>query len=133
MILIDTSVWIDFFNGREALSVRWLKELIEREEDICLSDLILTEILQGFRHDKDFVSARRHLLRFPTFGLKGIESSISAAQIYRACRKNGLTIRSTVDCIIAQTAIENRLILLHHDNDFETIASVCALKIYRGC
>jgi len=132
VVLIDTSVWIDFFNGRETAPVRWLKDLIEREEDICLSDLILTEVLQGFKSDKDFMSARRHLLKFPIFRLKGIESWIGAAQIYRACRKQGLTIRKTADCIIAQTAIENRLQLLHHDDNFEAIASACALKMYRG-
>jgi len=132
VILIDTSVWIDFFNGRPTLSVHWLKDLIEREDDICLSDLILTEVLQGFRRDKDFASARKHLLRFPLFRLKEIESFIYAAQIYRTCRRQGLTIRKTADCIIAQTAIENQLHLLHNDDDFEAIASVCALKIYRG-
>jgi len=131
VILIDTSVWIDFFNGRETAPVCWLKDLIEREEDICISDLILTEVLQGFRHDKDFASARMHLLRFPAFRLKGVESCASAAQIYRACRRQGLTIRKTADCIIAQTAIEHRLQLLHHDDDFEAIALVCALHIYR--
>jgi predicted nucleic acid-binding protein len=132
VILIDTSVWIDFFNGRETVPVCRLKDLIERDEDICLSDMILTEVLQGFKHDKDFTSARRHLLKFPTYRLKGIESCTGAAQIYRACRKKGLTIRKTADCIIAQTAIEHQLHLLHHDDDFEAIASVCALQIYRG-
>jgi len=132
VILVDTSVWIEFFNGRATSQVCLLKDLIDREEDICISDLILTEILQGFRLDRDFASARRHLVRFPILRLKGIDSYIEAARIYRTCRKKGLTIRKTADCIIAQTAIENRLHILHRDDDFETIASVCELKIYRG-
>jgi len=125
-------VWIDFFNGRDSGSVRRLRELIEREEDLCISDFILTEVLQGFRRDRDFLSARKHLLRFPVFRLRERESYIGAAQIYRACRRRGLTIRKTVDCIIAQTAIENRLPLLHEDTDFDAIATVCPLKIHRS-
>jgi predicted nucleic acid-binding protein len=130
MILVDTSVWIEFFNGIGATGVRMLEELIEWEEDVCISDYILTEVLQGFKRDRDFELAQKHLLCFPLYSLKGLDSYIKAAQIYRKCRKQGMTIRKTVDCMIAQTAIENNLILLHHDSDFDKIASVCPLKIY---
>lgn len=130
MILIDSSVWIDFFNGVEGKTVSELEKLIVDEEDICLSEYILTEVLQGFRDDMEYETAKRYLLRFPVAGMPDENSYVEAAQIYRKCRKHGITIRKTADCIIAQTAIENNLSLLHKDQDFNMIASVCPLKIY---
>lgn len=130
MILVDTSVWIEFFNGIDSAAVHLLEDLLEAEEEVCISEYILTEVLQGFKNDRDFELARRDLLQFPIYSLKGLHSHILAAQIYRKCRKRGVTIRKTADCIIAQTAIENKLILLHDDADFDRIASVCPLKIY---
>lgn len=131
MILIDTSVWIKFFNGVDAISVRLLEDLVEAEEEVCISDFILTEVLQGFKKDGDFELARHHFLLFPVYSLYDLDSYIKAAQIYRKCRKQGITIRKTVDCIIAQTAIENKFVLLHDDADFDRIALVCPLKIYQ--
>jgi len=131
MILVDTSVWIKFFNGVDAVSVRLLEDLIDAEEEVCISEFILTEVLQGFKKDGDFELARHHLLHFPIYSLSGFDSYIKSAQIYRKCRKQGITIRKTADCIIAQTAIENRLILLHDDTDFDRIALACPLKIYQ--
>lgn len=130
MILVDTSVWIKFFNDIDATSVYLLEGLIESEEDICISEYILTEVLQGFKKDRDFELAQDHLLHFPIYSLDTLKSYIQAAQIFRKCRKQGITIRKTADCIIAQTAIENKLILLHDDTDFDRIALVCPLKIY---
>ncbi|MFO7970666.1 MAG: PIN domain nuclease [Desulfobacterales bacterium] len=129
-ILVDTSVWIDFFNGISSLSKIALHNLLETEEDICISEYILTEILQGFKDDKEFESAKRHLLNFPVCGLKVPESYIHAARLYRACRKKGVTIRKTADCLIAQSAIEHGLFLLHNDSDFDRIASICNLRIF---
>lgn len=128
MILVDTSVWINFFNGVKTLTVDFLEELIEAEKDLCISEYILTEILQGFKKDRDFKLARQHLLNFPVYQLNGIDSYIKAAQIYRKCRRKGITIRKTADCIIAQTAIENQLLLLHNDVDFDKIALCCPLQ-----
>lgn len=130
MILVDTSVWIEFFSGMDAAAVHILENLIEGEEDICISDYILAEVLQGFRKDRDFDLARENLIRFPIYSLGSPGSYIAAARIYRKCRKRGVTIRKTADCIIAQTAIENRFVLLHDDADFDRIAKVCPLKTY---
>ena len=130
MILIDSSVWIAFFNGSEGNAVSAMEKLIEDEEEVYLSEYILTEVLQGFRKDRDYEAARRSLLRFPIARLRGTDSYLEAAQIYRRCRKQGITIRKTADCLIARTAIENDLFLLHQDGDFDRIASVCPLKIY---
>jgi len=107
-----------------------LHNLLEAEEDICISDYILTETLQGFKDSKEFEAAKKHFLNFPIYRLKVPESYIHAARLYRACRKKGVTIRKTADCLIAQSAIEHRLILLHNDNDFDRIASICNLRIF---
>lgn len=131
MILVDSSVWIAFFNGSEGSAVSTLEELIDNEQDVYLSDYILTEVLQGFRDEGEYEVARRCLVRFPSARLRDRDSYIEAAQIYRRCRKQGITIRNTADCIIAYTAIENDLYLFHQDIDFDRIASVCPLKIYR--
>ncbi len=130
MILIDSSVWIDFFNGTEGSAISALEKLIADEEEVYLSEYILTEVLQGFRDEMEYEAARQCLLRFPIARLRNKDSYIEAAQIYRQCRKQGITIRKTADCLIARTAIENDLFLLHKDNDFNLIASVCPLKVY---
>ncbi|RZB35865.1 MAG: hypothetical protein SRB2_02663 [Desulfobacteraceae bacterium Eth-SRB2] len=101
VVIDDTSVWIDFFNGISSLSKMALHNLLEAEEDICISDYILTETLQGFKDDKEFEAAKMHLLNFPIYGLKVPESYIHAARLYRSCRKKGVTIRKTADCLIA--------------------------------
>ncbi len=130
MILIDSSVWIDFFNGTEESAVSALEKLIADEEEVYLSEYILTEVLQGFRDEMEYEAARQCLIRFPIARLRNKDSYIEAAQIYRQCREQGITIRKTADCLIARTAIENDLFLLHKDNDFDLIASVCPLKVY---
>lgn len=79
MILVDTSVWINFFNGINTLTVDLLEELVEAEEDVCISEYILTEALQGFKQDIDFKLALQHLLNFPVYSLNGIDSYIKAA------------------------------------------------------
>lgn len=131
MILIDSSVWIPFFNGQKNLQVEVMKTLIANDEDVCLSAHILMEILQGFRSDKDFQKVHGYLQMFPTIDMGGLSSYIAAAQIYRRCRKKGITIRRGMDCIIAQTAVENDLDLLHNDADFDRISSVIPLRIYQ--
>lgn len=129
MILVDTSVWIDFFNGISSPSRLYLRKLLQLEKELCISHFVLMELLQGFKKDREFRLAKRHLLEFPMLGLSDPESYIKAAELYRACRKNGVTIRKSIDCLIAQTAIENQAALLHRDKDFEHIASVSNLQI----
>ncbi len=121
MILVDTSVWIDFLSGRDTPHRRKLHQLIEKEEDICITEIILTEILQGIRDDKVYETTTSYLLEFPIIRSKGNETYIAAAEIYRKCRKQGDTIRKTIDCIIATIAKENNLSLLHNDSDFDVI------------
>jgi len=132
LILVDTSVWIDFLNGISSKHQLMLHQLIQEDEDICLANIVLMEILQGIRNDKDFKQVKGYLLEFPIYSLQNVNSYIATAQIYRSCRKKGLTIRRPLDCLIARVAIENDLILLHNDKDFEVIASTIGeLKIFK--
>lgn len=131
MILVDTSVWIDFLKGAKSAHREILHRLIEDEEDICLTEIIFTEILQGIKNDKDFLKIKDYLLEFPIYSPKGIETYLSAVDIYRACRSKGKTVRRTIDCIIAAIAIENDSILLHKDSDFDSIAACMPLKLFK--
>lgn len=131
-ILVDTSVWIDFFSGINSAGAGSLSEMLEVEDPICISDVILAETLQGFRNNEEFESAKTHLLHFPIYSLQSPEGLIRAAQLYRTCRKEGITIRKTIDCLIAQIALDHGLILLHQDNDFNRIATVSGLRVYRS-
>ncbi len=130
MILVDASVWIDFFDHPNSLYAKELKNLIEKDEDLCLIDLILTEILQGIKGEEIFEQVKEYLINFPVIRASGLELYIHAATIYRLCRKKGKTINKTIDVIIAAIAIENNLLLFHKDKDFDSIAACTELKIF---
>jgi len=129
MVLVDTTVWIDFFADRNEPHVSILQKLIEDEEDLSLCGVILAEVLQGIRSAKDFTKTKEYLddliflpIRHATF--------LQAAKIYRSLRKKGITIRKPVDCMIASVAIEFDIHLLHNDRDFDHMANHMNLKIY---
>ena len=127
MFLVDTSVWIDFFADRESLQVEYLAKAISQGEDICLCDVVLTEVLQGISKPKQYqqtLVAMGALTFLPTTR----DVSILAADIYRSLRARGVTVRKTIDCIIAAVALENDVPLLHHDRDFDPIEKYCYLK-----
>ena len=117
MILVDSSVWIDFFNGRETTETNLLDEALSTDT-ICIGDIILTEVLQGFRSDKDYRVARELLLELPIFQITTPELALIGADYYRALRKKGITVRKSVDNWIATFCIENQLPLLFSDKDF---------------
>jgi predicted nucleic acid-binding protein len=128
MVLVDTTVWIDFFADRNEPHVAALQELIENEEDLCLCGIILAEVLQGIRSDADFVETKDYFddliflpMRQTTF--------VQAAEVYRSLRKRGVTIRKPVDCMIASVAIEYDIRLLHNDRDFDYIAKHSKLRV----
>lgn len=108
-----------------------IESLISNNEDTAIADIVLTEVLQGIKDDKDYIEVKQSLLSFSVYSLKNMDSFIVAADLYRKCRKTGHTIRNTVDLLIAQIALENDLILLHNDRDFDTLADICNLKIYK--
>jgi len=128
MILVDSSVWIDFLRGADSPQQQTLHKLIEDEADIAITEIILTEILQGIKQDKDFEMTKNYLLEFPIFSPRGVQTYLEAARIYRLCRKKGKTIRKTIDCIIAAICVEHSLTLLHKDSDFKHIATCTKLK-----
>jgi len=128
VILVDTSVWIDFFAGRDLAHVATLEQFILADEDLALCGIVLTEILQGITDDTAHRRVRRYLN--PLIMLPMPETVfIRAADIYRKLRKQGVTVRKTNDCIIAATALEHRCQLLHNDKDFAPIAKHWRLKV----
>jgi hypothetical protein len=118
MILVDSSVWIAYFNGVATPETDKL-DLLLGQEPLGLGDLILTEVLQGFRLDKDYKTARRLLMSLTIFSLLGERMAIKSADNFRVLRRKGITIRKTADVIIATFCIENNYPLLHSDKDFE--------------
>ena len=125
MYLVDTSVRIDHLRGRDCSHVELLRGLLPHPLVLGITHLIYVEILQGARHPAAFDRLRTYFggQRFYTFA-DATRSYASAARIYLDCRQSGVTVRSTVDCLIAQCAIESGLVLLHHDADFKRIAHV---------
>ncbi len=125
MHLVDTSVWIDFIRGNSTPAVEKLRSLFEMQSPIAITPLIYQEILQGSDSQQRFESFKNYLNQLPFYYPKHpIDSHAQAAHIYFTCRRKGVTIRSTVDCMIAQITIEHELVLLHNDRDFEQIAKV---------
>lgn len=118
MILADSSVWIDFFNGRSSPETDRLDSLIGREP-ILMGDLVMTEVLQGFRHQRDFESARRLLANFPMIEIAGPDVAVQSARNFRRLRSLGVTVRKTIDCLIATRCIESGHALLFSDRDFD--------------
>ena len=131
MVLVDTSVLISYLQGNENNAVLKFQYIIDNNIPFGINSLIYQEVLQGVKTEKDFDKTKRYLDTQRFYSLKDKkESYASAAKIYFRCRKKGLTIGSTIDCLIAQTAIENNLLLLHNDSDFDNIAKIADLKIF---
>jgi hypothetical protein len=131
MILVDTSVLIDFFKGIENKPVTKFQNILTQRIPFGINSFIYQEVLQGAKAEEEYHLLKEYLSTQHFFYLRDpIDSFAKAAKIYIDCRKKGLTIRSTIDCLIAQTAIEHNLLLLHNDSDFHEIAKVARLKFY---
>jgi predicted nucleic acid-binding protein len=128
MVLVDTTVWIDFFADRSEPHVAALQKFIEIEEDLCLCGIILAEVLQGIRADETYIKTKNYLNDL-IFLPMGQATFVRAAEVYRSLRKRGVTIRKPVDCMIASVAIEHDIPLLHNDRDFDYIAKYTNLKV----
>ncbi len=129
MILVDSSVWINYFNGKRS----WQSDLLDHmlsNVPIIIGDLILTEMLQGFKTDKDYEAAKAYLSELPFRQMGGYNVAVQSAQNYRQLRKAGITVRKTIDIIIATFCIIEELTLLHDDRDFNPIASHFPLKTF---
>lgn len=129
MIIVDSNAWADFFNGASTPYVDRLDAALRDEEDLGILPIIITEVLQGFRTDSGFRSARRVLTSLPVIQ-PNVEAHVRAASLFRALRKRGLTVRGAVDCIIAQTCLELEAELLSPDRDFEQIARHTDLRLW---
>ena len=132
MILVDTSVLIDLFAGRENRPTLRLRQLIRDSEPFYLAPPIIREVLQGARNEAEWRRLRLYLTSQMWVDVADrLASEVAAARIYFECRRRGLTVRSAADCLIAQIALENDLALLHNDRDFEAIRKVRPLETVR--
>ena len=127
MILVDASVWIDYFRGVVNPQTDLLDQLLDREP-LAIGDLILAEVLQGFDKDRDFNQAREMLTSLTVVELGGQEIAIQAAKNFRTLRKLGVTVRKTIDVIIATRCIEDGYQLLHNDRDFDPFRTYLGLE-----
>ena len=128
MILVDSSVWIDYFRGAANLQTEVLDSLLGRQP-LAIGDLILTEVLQGFDDERDFNTARKMLTALTVVELGGEEIVIQAAKNFRALRRLGVTVRKTIDAVIATRCIESGYELLHNDRDFDPFARHLGLVV----
>lgn len=126
MVVVDTSVWIDYFNGRRTSQAERLDQLLGTDE-ILIGDLILAEILQGFRSDLDFRRARQLLKAFSVASMVGPVLAVRSAENYRKLRKQGVTVRKTIDVMIATYCLAHHLPLLYSDRDFDPMVRILGL------
>ena len=127
MILVDSSVWIDYFNGRACAETDRLHDLLGRDL-VLTGDLILTEVLQGFRSDADFRTASQLLGQLAYSDLGGREVALAAANHYRHLRRSGVTVRKTIDVVIATFCILGNHRLLYTDRDFDLMVEHLRLQ-----
>lgn len=126
-MLVDSSVWIDYFSGNGSPETDFLDGMLGVSA-VAIGDLILIEILQGFRHDKDYKTARRLLGELTIFELLGTKMAVKSANNFRKLRKKGITIRKTADVMIASFCIEHNLPLLFSDKDFKPFVDHLGLR-----
>jgi len=127
VILVDSSVWINYFNGIPTWQTDFLDNYLSNIP-VIIGDLILVEVLQGFRSNKDYKTAKDLLSALPFRQIGGYKVAVQSAQNYRVLRKSGVTVRKTIDIIIATFCIMEDLILLHDDRDFDPMVSHLSLK-----
>ncbi len=133
-IVVDSSVWIDFFNKKTSPQIETVKALIIAQTvttKITLLPLILQEVLQGIHNNKHYEIVKENLQGFNYFNYDAYTFAINAADLFRYLQKKGITIRKANDCLIASLCIENDLSLMHNDRDFDNIAKHTSLKIYK--
>jgi predicted nucleic acid-binding protein len=129
MIIVDTSVWVDFFAANENLQSIWLRRELGSGQPFAMTDLILCEILQGLRSEKSFAKISQQLAEFPVFNSGGQELAIASARNYRFLRSRGITVRKTIDCVIATYCISAGHTLLHRDRDFDPFEEYLGLRV----
>lgn len=131
MIVVDTSVWIDVINDVETSEATRCVELLEDGAPVALTDVVFTEVLQGFRTEREASRVERHLRAFPLLRLETLDDFGLAARLYREARRAGITIRKTLDCLIAAPCVREGVPILHSDDDFDRLASCTQLEVFK--
>lgn len=129
MIVVDTSVWIAVLNDSATVPARRCRQLLEQGADLALTDVVLTEILQGLRSEREATLVEERFRAFPMLRLEGLPDYTRAAALYRMARRSGATIRKTLDCLIASPCVREDVPLLHDDADFDRLAACTPLRI----
>jgi predicted nucleic acid-binding protein len=130
-VLVDTSVLIDYLAGRNSAAARTFQVVLDDQIPFGINSFIYQEVLQGVKSEADFENVKKYLDTQTFYALADPRESCSAAaQLYFRCRRKGITLSSTIDCLIIQTAIENDLYLLHKDHDFDSARKAIAFKVY---
>jgi len=128
VVIVDTTVWVDYFRGTLNPETEWLDQEADKRR-LGLTDLILCEVLQGVRGDREFIEVRAELTKFELFENGGEELAIAAARNFRNVRERGLTVRKTIDCLIATFCLTHGHILLHRDRDFDVFERNLGLAV----
>jgi predicted nucleic acid-binding protein len=128
VVIIDTTVWIDYLRGAENPETQWLDRELQRQR-LGLTDLILCEVLQGIRDQNSFARVQSELVKFQVFQTGGAGLAVAAAQNYRDLRQHGYPVRKTIDCLIATFCLQARHELLHRDHDFDPFEKVLGLQV----
>ena len=128
MVIVDTTVWIEYLRGQDTLETLWLDRELTRQP-LGLTDLILSEVLQGIQDDYSFAKTREELLHFNVFETTGTSLAITSAMNYRKLRHRGYTVRKTIDCLIATFCIDAGHELLHRDRDFDAFEKALGLRV----
>lgn len=127
-MIVDTSVWIEFLQGSDSTSTRWVTERIAEESLLTVPEVVLMELMIGTTDEKIAAVRRRFLQRFSIEPLAAVRDAEDAAAIHRRCRRGGDTVRSLIDCQIAAMAMRLKLVVVHRDRDFEVIRTHCGLQ-----
>lgn len=129
MIVVDTSAWIEYFRRTGSAAHRALRRLASERADLAVTEVVVVEVLAGARSARELRRVRATLLAFPVLRLRGLAGFEAAAELYRACRDGGETVRKLVDCLVAVPAIEAGAPVLHADEDFEKLARHTPLEV----
>lgn len=130
MIVVDTSVWIDVLNDVDSAKASRCIELLQDGAPLALTDIVFAEILQGFPHEREARQVEKHLRAFPVMRLEDLDDFSLAAVLYRKARRAGITIRKTLDCLIAAPCVREGVPILHADQDFDRLASCTDLEVF---
>jgi predicted nucleic acid-binding protein len=128
MVIVDTTVWIDYWGGANTPEAQWLDAEMDRQR-LGVTDIIVCELLQGVRDEAEATTVDRELAKFEVFNTGGVELARAAAQNYRALRRRGYTVRKTVDCVIATFCLREGHSLLHSDRDFDPFEQFLNLSV----